>query len=272
MVFSSIYSKFSSTPFSESLSALSGIVRINSENRLVARHELYVRTILDRMIAADELFDRIGDIAEYFTRFDIPVIKHAGRADSTLFKHILNFRFLLERGKAVGEPDKGLDVFHRFEVPFQLDGHFWLQYGLLTRSLGDKRGATTLLQKSIDAFPDNPFAIHALAHAQLIEAADRHEYDHETKRLINEASDSLNRLLDQPQLKIDQYPIVTLANFHINALVVHNNAAEARKLSRRYYEIISALESSVSSYEVRDAKARLLKFVSTGLWVPAPYD
>lgn len=267
-----IYSKICDQPFNDSLKALSGIVRINSEDRLIARHDLYVRTILDRAVDAEVLFARIGDIAEYFTRFDTPIIKHAGRANATLFKHILNFRFLLERGKAVSEPEKGLDVFQRFEVPFQLDGHFWLQYGLLTRNLGDRKGATKLLQKSIDAFPGNAFAIHALAQAQLIEAANRPNFDSETKRLLHEGHAALMNLLEQPQLKIDQYPIVTLANFHVNALIAHDKVPDAKSWGRKYFEIISAVEEDFRSYEIRDAKTRLLKFVSANVWIPAPYD
>ncbi len=264
-----IYSRLASKPFEASLQALEGIVRTNSDKRLMARHELYVRTILDRAIDPDELFNRIGDILGYFTRFDIPVIKHAGRADSTLFKFILNFRFLLERGKAVGEPSKGLEVFQRFEVPFQLDGHFWLQYGLLTRNLGDKKSATRLLEKSIEAFPDNAFAIHALAHSQLIEAADRINYDAETRRLINEAQSALTKLMEEPKLRIDQYPVVTLSNFHIEALLFHHRFDEAKKYAAGYFEALSSLEKQSVSEEITDAKFRLMKFITTGVWNPA---
>jgi hypothetical protein len=52
-------------------------------------------------------------------------------------------------------------VYADFEVDFQLDGHYWLQYGLFLSKIGELDNAHEMMRRSIQAYSNNPFAIHA---------------------------------------------------------------------------------------------------------------
>ena len=126
--------------------------------------------------------------------------------------------------------------------------------------------AIEMLEKSIEAFPGNPFAIHALASERLLQAGKRASYDTVTRRMIVQATVALEELHSNPIMTFDQYPLVTLSRHHIPVLLRYDQAERAVEAARDYYERIRILEKTMSSPEIIDAKARLLKFVTSGIW------
>jgi tetratricopeptide (TPR) repeat protein len=252
--------------FNEALERLDGIVAPLASGRLIGRHEFYVRNILDQAVNLDVTLRIICDSLRTFTKYTIPITRHVGRSDAALFRFLLNHGFLRERSERGGDKYAGLEVYRNFEIDFQLDGHFWLQYGLYYQRLGNSQSAIAMLEKSIEAFPGNPFAIHALASERLMQARKRQNYDQLSKRLIDLAVLELERLDANPVLAFDQYPLVTLARHHIPTLLHHDQRNLAMECARNYYERLRIMEKTVSSTEITDEKARLLKFVTSGIW------
>lgn len=252
--------------FNEALARLEGIVAPVSSGRLLARHEFYVRNILDKVVPIDTIIRLVCSTLSTFTKYSIPITKHVGRPDAALFRFLLNNGFLRERSERGGDKYAGLDVYRNFEISFQLDGHFWLQYGLYYQRLGNVPMAIEMLEKSLQAFPDNPFAIHALASERLIQAGRRPSFDPETRRQIRLAVAELERLHSNPMLSLDQYPLVTLSRHHVPVLLAHKQGEAAIEVAKDYYDRLRQMEKKMSSPEISAAKAQLLKFVTTRTW------
>lgn len=253
-------------PFDEALARLEGIVAPVSSGRLLARHEFYVRNILDQVVPLSVTLESICFMLSTFTKYEIPITRHVTRPDAALFRFLLNHSFIRERSERGGDKFAGLDIYRHFEVRFQLDGHFWLQYGLYYQRLGNPHLAIEMLEKSISAFPDNAFAIHALASERLVQAGKRAIYDKETRRLISDGVRELEKLNSNPLLALDQYPLVTLSTRHVPALLAHKQSQSAIDAAKDYYERLRYLEKKMSSPEIAKAKAKLLKFVTTRIW------
>jgi tetratricopeptide (TPR) repeat protein len=182
---SAVYATRGKRSFKSALDALAGIVEINADNRLVARHELYVRHLLENVIPLSEFLDVVSEILSQFAKFEIPVIRRINRTDGYLFKYILNNEFIFRLCKMRGNVDAGRSVYEQFELDFQLDGHFWLQYGLYLVKMHNYEEALKMLSRSIEAYPQNPYARHALAHLQLRIASHRRAFDSATENLIS---------------------------------------------------------------------------------------
>jgi hypothetical protein len=252
--------------FDDALVKLEGIVAPGSSGRLIARHEFYVRNILDTTVPVGTTLGLLERTLGTFTKYDIPISKHVGRQDSALFRFLLNHGFIRERAERGGDKYAGLEVYKSFEVPFQLDGHFWLQYGLYYQRLNDLSMALRMLEKSVEAFPGNPFAVHALASQRLFEAGRRPDYDRVTQNLIKSGVEDLERLDAKQELTIDQYPLVTLSRIVVPVLLHHGQAAKAREYATNYFERLKVFERNVRSHEVTEAKMKLLKFLTSGIW------
>jgi tetratricopeptide (TPR) repeat protein len=252
--------------FDDALVKLEGIVAPGSSGRLIARHEFYVRNILDTTVPVGTTLGLLERTLGTFTKYDIPISKHVGRQDSALFRFLLNHGFIRERAERGGDKYAGLEVYKSFEVPFQLDGHFWLQYGLYYQRLNDLSMALRMFEKSVEAFPGNPFAVHALASQRLFEAGRRPDYDRVTQNLIKSGVEDLERLDAKQELTIDQYPLVTLSRIVVPVLLHHGQAAKAREYATNYFERLKVFERNVRSHEVTEAKMKLLKFLTSGIW------
>ena len=95
----------------------------------------------------------------------------------------------------------------------------------------------------------------------------RAEYDVVTSDLISEAVEALLALDAGSGFGSDHYPMVTLLNYHVGALVKHGRATEAKKASARYYERLRVLErEGVPDPLVTDAKERAFRFATVGEW------
>jgi tetratricopeptide (TPR) repeat protein len=162
---------------------------------------------------------------------------------------------------------EGVRLYQTFEVEFQLDGHFWLQYGQYLVEAGDMRGALTMMERSIDAYPDNEFAWHALADIQLKVALSAEDYDAETRKLIGDAVEILNDQDKSPSMYRDYYAIVTLATGHVGALIKHGQTAAAEEAARKYLARIGDIRRQDASEELQYANDKLLRYLATGEWI-----
>lgn len=252
--------------FSQAEDAASSIVSRLPDGRLHARHELYVRHIVDNVIGINDILDCQTAILESFTKFSVPVVKSLNRLDATLFRFCLNHEFLYQQCMKRGNKFAARRLYSNFEIQFQLDGHFWLQYGLYLRSCGEYNEALDKLSKSIQAYPENPFAVHALAELKLQVAGRRAMLDEIAEQLVSSAVESLLELDGSSGIENDQYPMVTLLNLHVGLLVKHGREVEARQHARTYYERLRILERQGASGLVITAKEKAFRYATTGEW------
>lgn len=250
--------------FDGALRQLEGIVSTNSMGRLVARHELYVRHIIENVANFSSMIDAAVEVLRTYTKYELPVVKHVDRPDALLFKFLLNHNFVGDLARRRNEADEGLRVFNTFEVEFQLDGHFWLQYGQYLVMFGELEEALDVLRKSIDAYPENVFAVHALADLQLRVAYQREVYDSASIELIGNAVETLEGLHASQVLDVDFYPIVTLADRHVGALVKHGQHKSARTAAQRYFRLIEAMRHTDT--QIARSRERLAQYITHGNW------
>lgn len=252
--------------FDEAMLAASGIVLFSESGRFQARHELYVRHIFENVAPIHEIVDTIISVLITYTKFQLPVVKNVGRLDALLFKFLLNHNFIADICRHREAMDEGESIYSTFEIAFQLDGHFWLQYGEYLVEMGALETALGALNKSIQAYPDNPYAVHAYADVQLRVAIRRKTYDSVTTQLIGEAVRALEQQHAAHDADSDQYPIVTLADRHVGALIKHHQDQAAKQAARRYFGQLSDLAKRISSSQVQRARERLANYLTSGKW------
>ncbi|MGQ3282214.1 P-loop NTPase [Bosea sp. (in: a-proteobacteria)] len=252
--------------FEEAEQALDGIVSRLPNGRLFARHEVYVRHIIDEVVNIDDILDMLISITSTYTKYPIPVVRNVSKIEAALFRFCWNHKFVFEQCKKRNQPHDGERLYSTFEVEFQLDGHFWLQYGLYLSECRRYDDALTMLKRSIEAYPGNPFAIHAYAELQFQVAMKRPEYDSITRDLIGDAVKSLEQLDSRPDDEIDQYPLVTLSNLHVGSLIKFAQMEDATRFGKIYYERLKQLEKNTYGDRVTNAKERIFKFVTLGDW------
>lgn len=252
--------------FEDAMMPLEGIVTPAPNERLMVRHELYVRHIIENVSDFSDVIRVIKETLRTYTKFESPIVKSVGRYDSLLFKFMLNHNFIYELANRRGMVAEAISVYSEFEVDFVLDGHFWLQFGQYLVEWGDLNRALAVLQKSIEAYPENSYAWHSLADIQLKVAAKRPEYDATTVELVGDAVKTLTEQDESPHLQTDEYAIVTLAHNHIGALVAHKQAKQAATYAQRYFDRLQLLERRNPEPALTTAKDRLFKYLISGDW------
>lgn len=255
--------------FDDTLHALEGIVS-KQNGRLIARHEVYVRHLIENVASFDLLSRVVVELLSTYTKYDAPIVRSVNREDMLLFKFVINHNFLKETFAKKGRTADGLNVYKNFEVSFQLDGHYWLQYGQYLKEIGRYEDSLTMLKRSVAAYRNNLYAFHALAEVELIVAGRRSSYDNITTGLID---DGVSILLQQDvasDITSDQYPVVTLSYEHVGALVSHGQHDQARKAATQYFERIQQLEKRSSATSLARAKERLFHYITFGEWNKGP--
>lgn len=256
-IYDSLHTRMS---FLEAKSELEGIVLNDRDGRLIARHDIYVRHIVDNVSPIEWIKDILGGMLGGFSKFAVPVIKSVGKKDGALFKFLLNHNFLYDLFQKRGCEEDPVDIYKSFEVSFQRDGHFWLQYGQYLSAIGDLDNALPILEKSIQAFPENEYAAHALADMQLRVAYEADSWDEETIELVSDAVESLEKLHEGRVNQSDQYPIITLAERHVDVLVKHERIEHAKEVAKKYFRDIGRIEDA--SDELNQAREKLLRFIA----------
>jgi tetratricopeptide (TPR) repeat protein len=249
-------------PLKAALDALAGIVEVTPARRLVARHEIYSRQIIENVVSFEEFSSIVCDVLDIYAKFEIPVIRRVNRVDGHLFKYLLNADFIYRMASVHGNADEGRKIFERYEIDFQLDGQYWLQYGLFLIKLNKYDESLLVLKRSIEAYPENVFAQHALAHLKLRIALHRHMLDTATQQLVDEAVESLQILHTRSTPADDQYPLVTLAMLHVQVLATHNKHSEAKALARRYHGMLQEMNRRISNEAITRAESAMLRYVT----------
>ncbi len=252
--------------YSGACNALSGIVSVLNSGRLAARHEFYVRKIIERKTDFADLARVIKAVLNTYLKFEIPISRYTSRSDSILFRFLFNHDFLMEMASISGDKRAGLQIYRAYELQFQLDGHFWLQYGLYMADVDSVLRAMPLMERSLQAYPGNEYTKHALADLQLRAARDRPVYDHETRRLLNQAVKQLLLMDANPQTSVVQFPIITLAFGHVGALIRHRRESEAKTAAKQYFDRLSQLEKTHWNKRTGEAKEALFRYVTLGQW------
>ena len=86
---------------------------------------------------------------------------------------------------------------------------------------------------------------------------------------IDDAVASLNVLDARDPAAMDEYPIVTLAFFHVEALFQNYGREEALTAARDYLERLRYAERRTTREALRSAIEQLTIFVTTGDWRPS---
>ena len=250
--------------FSSALSELHGIVFEDRNGRLVARHEVYVRHIIESVASVEIVQRAIVAMLRSFTMFDVPVIKSVGRQDGILFRFLLNHNFLRELFLVKNARTAPKAIYERFEVEFQRDGHYWLQYGQYLSSMRQFDDALPVLEKSIQAYPENDYAAHALADVQLRVAKEATSWNSSVAELVGHAVASLEELHANRSAHSDQYAIATLARLHTGVLIKHQRTEAAREAATRYFDEIGRIGNAVRDEVLEKIRTELLQFLTHG--------
>ena len=142
--------------FGDTFAALAGIVEKRHDGRLFARHEVYVRHVLWNDVEFDEYVSALKALLTSFSKYEVPVIAKVSKIEGALFKYLLNSDKIYDVAFQHRSLVAGTAIYENFENEFQLDGHFWLQYGLYEIKVGRPEDALRLFKNSIDAYPDTP--------------------------------------------------------------------------------------------------------------------
>lgn len=252
--------------FNETLEALDGIVSRGQNDRLWGRHELYVRHIIENVADFALVVDAMKEVLRTYTKYGLPIVKQVGRQDALLFKFILNHNFVAEIARRRSALAVGLGLYEEFEISFQLDGHYWLQYGQYLVEMGRLEQAIGVLNKSIQAYPGNLYAAHAYADVQLRVAGERELYDAVTIELIGDAVKSLEEQHARADWESDQYPIVTLSEKHVGALIKHGQHEQARAMASKYFRQVEDLTRRNSAEPLQRVRERLAHYLTSRQW------
>ncbi|WP_168991870.1 MULTISPECIES: SIR2 family protein [Mesorhizobium] len=257
--------------FDELLNGLQGIVDISKSGRYQARHQIYASEVVQKYATLVDLEDVLTAMVNYYVQFSPPIIRNLTEHDGQLFKYLLNNNNIYQIFSASGDKNKAVKFYSNFEISLQLDGHFWLQYALLLRRLGRQKDALEMLGRSIQAYPANKFAQHALAQQKLIVAGQDTVFNTATQRLIDEAVSSLmerHHAMGAERLKgaLDEYPIVALGYYHIDALMSHRQTDRAITAAKKYYQEIEGLLKKFSDPILLELRAKLATLVTNSDW------
>lgn len=253
-----------SRSFNSALRELDGIVFEDRNGRLVARHEVYVRHIIENSATVPHVQKSIFALLKSFTKFDVPVVKNVSRQDGILFRFLLNHNFLRELFRIKDARNVPNELYSQFEVEFQRDGHFWLQYGQYLSSMNRFTEALPVLEKSIQAYPENDYAAHALADVQLRVAKEAKKWDSSVAELVGHAVATLEDLHSNRASLSDQYAIATLARLHVGVLVQHNRIEAAKDAAKRYFDEIGRIGTAIRDDVLETISRELFHFITLG--------
>jgi tetratricopeptide (TPR) repeat protein len=201
-----------------------------------------------------------------YTKFKAPIAKNVPREESLLFRFLLNHDFLYNLARQKRRVSRPVDLYHEFEIPFQQDGHFWLQYGQYLSEIGELPGSLEKLRLSIAAYPDNQYAGHAYAAMQLRVASQLNHADPRISVLMSEAVTTLEGQHANRDTSRSVYPIVTLSELYVPLLDKLGRTNEAKAAARRYFDELERLFKAQNgpNENVDNARTSMAKYVTTG--------
>lgn len=242
--------------------ALSGII-VKKEGKLAARHRVYVRHLLEQVVDPDLTARAVKGLLIAFSHYDAPVIKHVSKSDAAIYKGIINHNFLWDVLR--GRESLIVSLYKSLEKSFELDGLFWLQYGLSLRDMHDDAEALDKLRTAFNAY-QMPHTQHALGQQLLI--IGKKANDRTTALACADEARSLLEPLDEVMESDDTYPIVTLAEGHTALMREIADEGEARNIAKSYLPALERRKKDQpDNYRLQECHSRIFKFAATGTWV-----
>lgn len=240
---------------------LQGII-VAQNDFFAVRHPLYARKSIESIVDTGLIKRAISALLQAFSVYTHPVIKSLTKNDADLFKAILNHHFLID----VLREDETLitSIYQDHEKYFEADGLFWLQYGLCKRHFGDQAKAYEILNTAFNAYPHDHTA-HAYAQQMLILVAAKKTSVQTSLDYILKATKMLESLDDTLESD-DTYPLVTLAEGHISALISLDKTSAAKIKAKEYESRISDRLRKRYDSRLASCKQKLLKLATTGYW------
>lgn len=246
---------------------LAGIVSLQNE-KIVARHPVYARYLVDRVIDPALTYRAIDGLLQAFADYAAPVIKHVRKSEANLYKSLINHRFLFDVLR--GQENLVVGVYAGLEKKYESDGLFWLQYGLSLRDFRRHDEALDKLKTAHAAYP-MLHTEHALAQQMLLVAMGSSDRTAALNQ-ADEAKKTLERL-DSELKSDDTYPIVTLADMYTAVVRIHRSPKDARVLAKTYSEALQQrLRQNPTHTRLRVSYERMFKFASTGNWTDITED
>jgi len=255
----------------EGLTLLPGMVDESNLGALRVRHDVYASIVLTRHASVVELRAIVEAILSYFSEYPTPIISNISKIEGQLFRYTLNNRNIYRLFERRQMPPRTIAIYTDLEQRLQLDGHFWLQYGLLLRRFGRHHDALEKFEKSIEAY-DNEYSKHARAHQQLILAATSERAEHRLARnLINRAEAYLlerheHSSYQRPRIDDSEYPLTVLGHYHIDALMHIGAYEEARSNARKYFNWLEKMVRDKGLEVSRSLRERLMWMAVNGVW------
>lgn len=242
-------------------SNLAGMV-VQRADAYSVRHPVYVRYILDHLIDPTFTYKALGALLDAFSQYESPVIKNVKKLEGTIYKGLINHAFLKDVLK--GHQQLVLGLYKSLEKKFELDGLFWLQYGLALRDYREHAEALEKLSTARQAYPME-HTLHALAQQLLIVA----EESNDTQVALTYA-DQAREILEDLDKRIDSddtFPIVTLAEGYTRVMRRHRDDASARKIANSFVPRLKSRSEGLADDErLKKAYTHLFKYVATGTW------
>ncbi|HUX80432.1 MAG TPA: SIR2 family protein [Alphaproteobacteria bacterium] len=242
--------------------ALAGIVTQRGD-KLSVRHPVYVRYLLEQVVDPKLTSEAVSGLLHAFSHFPPPIMKHVSKMEATIYKGLINHRFLFEVLK--GRETLVISLYKSLEKLFELDGLFWLQYGLALRDFHNNEEALDKLRTAFSAYAMD-HTQHALGQQLLIVAANTQD-PRIARNYLDEARSYLEALDDIIDSD-DVYPIVTLAQGHTKIVRKLEGDDEARSVAKSYIPNLKRrCELMPENQYLSDCYETLFKFAATGTWI-----
>ena len=250
----------------ELLMAMEGVVS-NMHGKLLARHPVYVRSLLESHLNTDDLGNIIKQLLHVFTVYDAPVIKSVSKNENLLYKKTINNRFL--RNLLRNNEIRILGIYQSLEKYFERDGLYWTQYGLALRHFRHQEEALEKLHTAVTAH-EQAHTLHAYAHQKLIIALEEKDKIR-AERLAEEAKVILEKLQrDQDGLGYsDLYPINILATGYTGFVRKMHGDSYARIVAKNYANQIYAINKRETDKHLQKVWVWLSSYAASGKWKPS---
>jgi len=241
--------------------SLAGIVS-RIDGKLMVRHPVYVRYLLEHIVDPRLTADAIGGLLQAFAQYKAPVIQNLNKLEAGIYKSLINHNVLWDLLQ--GRGDLIIPLYQDLEKRFEMDGLFWLQYGLSLRDFKRQGEALIKLRTAFSAYEAN-HTQHALGHQLFIVANDIDD-EVAANRLVEEAIEYLRPLQDIIESD-DTYPIVVLAEGHTRHVRRFQGDVNAKTIASGYLrELKDRAADQGNNTRIWQAYNNLFKFVSTGTW------
>ncbi|MER2512781.1 MAG: SIR2 family protein [Nitrosomonas ureae] len=246
---------------------LAGIV-MNRSGKLSVRHPVYVRYILDHLVDPSLTVRALAALLAAFSQYESPVIKHVEKLEATIYKGLINHAFL--RDVLKGRREFVLSLYKSLEKKFELDGLFWLQYGLSLRDFGEHQESLEKLRTAYEAY-QMEHTQHALGQ-QLLIVAERSSDKQTALTYANEAIEILE-VLDRVIQSDDTFPVVTLAEGYTKVMRRHGEEDAARRKAIDFAARLKARSDAAPDDDrLRKAYENMFRYAATGTWVDTEED